>query len=426
MDEQRLPAKLLEALKNPNWRQRRSSSSSSNAGCEMTGYDGSKSRSRHTSSSDFVMVEPDNINNRKISATDRQFNTRSHTPARAVRSLDDDDQVCRVIRHATLDTSRYSEPNGPQLFEMTARDPEQPLDYNMPLAVMRPLKPCPPPMLEPPVVEAVLEMAEPDQTRSTTRLPSNKDAAFRRLLDKLNRSAATTAATRSREANDSGYGTAAGSDEQGTQMPAPPPTSDQLVLQMLVDAGGRRAGRELTVSDSPLNYYRPPELNVADEGVKFRHDLNPKAREFLSFVREAAMEQQSSATKTAVPDGANCVTPKQNATACNPVPVPMPVLYPLTLPQVPEMSAMQLAPFLGVANAAVMEAAAMAAVAARAPLFPCPKPAQAYEAYIEQRKAMEPGYAMECRLRQQRRAKRAHQGRVQYSATQLLMLRSKP
>ncbi|PHH67726.1 hypothetical protein CDD82_1176 [Ophiocordyceps australis] len=47
--------------------------------------------------------------------------------------------------------------------------------------------------------------------------------------------------------------------------------------------------------------------------------------------------------------------------------------------------------------------------------MPVPKPKmpdtskqQAYEAYIEQRKAMEPGYAMECRLRQQRRAKRTH------------------
>ncbi|PHH62360.1 hypothetical protein CDD81_7222 [Ophiocordyceps australis] len=47
--------------------------------------------------------------------------------------------------------------------------------------------------------------------------------------------------------------------------------------------------------------------------------------------------------------------------------------------------------------------------------MPVPKPKmpdtskqQAYEAYIEHRKAMEPGYAMECRLRQQRRAKRTH------------------
>ncbi|RDA83555.1 hypothetical protein CP532_5356 [Ophiocordyceps camponoti-leonardi (nom. inval.)] len=442
IDEQRLPAKLLEALKNPNWRQRRSSSSSSNAGSEMTGCEGSKSRSRHTSSSDFGMVEPDNINNRKISATDRQFNTRSHTPARAVHSLDDDDQVCHVIRHATLDTSRYSDPCGPLLFEMTPRDPEQPLDYNMPLAVMRPLKQCPPPSAGS-MVETMVEKPKTDQTRSTTtttttRQQSNKDAAFRRLLDKLNQSAAAAAHTRSRGANDSGYGTAAGSDEQGTQMPPAPPTSDQLVLQMLVDAGGRRAGRELTVSDSPINYYRPRELSLADEGVKLRHDLNPKAREFLSFVREAGMEPQPSPVKRTHPDGANCPAPKQDAAVYNPVPVPMPVLYPLTMPQLPEMSAMQLAPLLGAANAAVMEAAAMAAAAARAPLFPCAKPAQgwgpprvpnawdqqAYEAYIEQRKAVEPGYAMECRLRQQRRAKRAHQGRVQYSAKQLLMLRS--
>ncbi|RDA93671.1 hypothetical protein CP533_4902 [Ophiocordyceps camponoti-saundersi (nom. inval.)] len=432
-DEQRLPAKVLEALKNPNWRQRRSSSSSSNAGSEMTSYDGSKSRSRHTSSSDFVMVEPDNINNRKISATDRQFNTRSRAPAHSVHSLDEDDQVCHVIRHTNLDPSRRSEPYGPQLFEMTAHDPEHLLDSAVPFAVMRPLKPH-----LPSTVEHRAEKQKPGQTRSASRQQSNKDVAFQRLLEKLNRSAATAATPRSRETNDSGYATAFGSEEQGTKMPAQR-TSDQLVLQQLVEAGRRRAPREHTVSDSPINFCRSLKLSVPDEGVKSRHDLNPKAREFLSFVREEATEPRSSPAKTAVTDSADRPAPKQTAAVYNPVAVPMPVLYPLTLPNLPEMSAMQLAPFLGAANAAVMEAAAMAAAAARAPLFPYPKPAQvwsqprvpnawdqqAYEAYIEQRKALEPGYAMECRLRQQRRAKRSHQGRVQYSARQLLMLRSK-
>ncbi|UNI20567.1 hypothetical protein JDV02_006642 [Purpureocillium takamizusanense] len=46
------------------------------------------------------------------------------------------------------------------------------------------------------------------------------------------------------------------------------------------------------------------------------------------------------------------------------------------------------------------------------PQMPNAREQQAYEAYIEQRKAMEPGYAMECRQRQQRRAKRNQAARL--------------
>ncbi|PFH55939.1 hypothetical protein XA68_17369 [Ophiocordyceps unilateralis] len=540
-DEQRLPAKLLEALKNPNWRQRRSSSSSSNAelpGSEMTSHDGSKGRCRYTPSSgsfESFKVEPDNINNRKISPTDRQFNTRlgSHVPthapsARHTQSLDErrDEDVeltglCHVIRHGNLDASRCGS-YGPQLFEMMPLNQDISagvvhalggLGYTMPLAVVRRLKlrsddvpvpsnagkDCRSGMMTMPMhvcSRSADENQKPGQTlrgakpARTLTLGGGKqtgrDSAWERVIQKLNKSDERATTTRwSREANDSGYVTASGSEDHVAEVPA----TDALRHGSFLS--GRRAGRvvrEHTASDYSVSY--APEMVIsrvaeesviADEGVKHRHDLNPKAREFWSY-----QSSQSTADNETEPDGEAAAMQLPVEATAPYTPVSMPLLYPLTIAHLPEMPApqsLQLAPLLGLANATVIDAAARAAAAAasQGPLMqqpipapswpaqtasttnfgshslptrlqplaqavplerpvaapvpvpvPVPKPRvpnawdqQAYEAYIEQRKATEPGYAMECRLRQQRRAKKANPGRVQYDATQLLMLRGK-
>ncbi|KJZ79574.1 hypothetical protein HIM_01043 [Hirsutella minnesotensis 3608] len=67
-----------------------------------------------------------------------------------------------------------------------------------------------------------------------------------------------------------------------------------------------------------------------------------------------------------------------------PAPLQIPILPPSTVPMAPPPMPLPVAK----------------------PKVPNAGDQQAYEAYIEQRKAMDPGYAMECRLRQQRRARR--------------------
>lgn len=54
------------------------------------------------------------------------------------------------------------------------------------------------------------------------------------------------------------------------------------------------------------------------------------------------------------------------------------------------------------------------------PRIPNPKNQQAYEAWIEWRKANEPGYAMECKLRQQRRAQRHLPTKPKHQSGQML------
>lgn len=86
-DDQRSGSKFLEAMKNPNWRDRRidgtssSSSGTEPAGPETSSLQRTMARARHwlaSSCADAAKIEPDNIGNRKISASDRQFDVR-HT-----------------------------------------------------------------------------------------------------------------------------------------------------------------------------------------------------------------------------------------------------------------------------------------------------------------------------------------------------------
>lgn len=259
-----------------------------------------------------------------------------------------------------------------------------------------------------------------------------------------------------------------------------------------------RERRDLTASDSALPNYRSngprrrqaessEDSGIADVGIAKGHNLNPKAREFLSFVPgpEKAVEQHtldplllasegnqdsskgviSGVGAWTAPQPANCAAPFQQ----------MPLIYVMPPFSLEPMGALgqhqtpQIPPWLGAssngpglaANIAAnfpprlddclypkgpqptpiwsgggngqaqpigplcpmpptqMEQFPTPAVQMGPPMglparpLPVPKPKlpnaggqQAYEAYIEQRKAMEPGYAIECRLRQQRRAKR--------------------
>ncbi|KAJ6443260.1 DUF124 domain-containing protein [Purpureocillium lavendulum] len=90
-DSQRASCKLTEAMKNPNWRDRGpdgGSSSSANVSTDESHALGlSSAGSRRwgwvssSSGDSYVIVEPDNINNRKISPADRRYHARQSVDA---------------------------------------------------------------------------------------------------------------------------------------------------------------------------------------------------------------------------------------------------------------------------------------------------------------------------------------------------------
>ncbi|KAF4584108.1 Tryptophan RNA-binding attenuator protein-like protein [Ophiocordyceps camponoti-floridani] len=501
-----MPTKLLEALKNPNWRQRRSSSeSSSNADLEVTSHARSRSRYSTSGSFDSDKVEPDNINNRKISPIDRQFNTRNvaaaaavtanHAPVRQDSVDDRRDELsglCHVMRHQNLDPSLCGG-YGPQLFELTLVDADDTagvvnslgnaagvvhaltgLAYPVPLAMIRRFKPLEgskasssssPSSSSIPAEHqrSAMMFSDENQTSGQVRRGQqvSRDLAWEKVIKKLNKSNGSV--SKARSSRDSGYGTASGSEEQAAE--GPPFVS----YRHPVSHGGRRVLREQTASDHSITYglegacriieaqpVAPAKEPVISEAFKFRHDLNPKAREFLSsptWSQQSLGKTGEAPMMTTQPTPAEKVTMTQLPAEPCPLygPMSMPyhqALIPLPMPQPPGMPGtlqpLRPPPLVGLGNRLPPQPSwtngagqgfgtgPMAGPPNVDRPAPVPKPRvpnacdqQAYEAYIEQRKATEPGYAMECRLRQQRRAKRGHPGRVQYEAAQLLMLRGK-
>ncbi|KND89601.1 hypothetical protein TOPH_05623 [Tolypocladium ophioglossoides CBS 100239] len=123
-DDQRNGSTFLEAMKNPNWRERRtdgtsSSSSTELAGAETSSLERTMARARHwlaSSSADSAKVEQDNISNRKISASDRQFAVRHKIDGAACRDgcgagpekpggACEPKGLCGVMRRLNIDAS---------------------------------------------------------------------------------------------------------------------------------------------------------------------------------------------------------------------------------------------------------------------------------------------------------------------------------
>ncbi|KAM4063918.1 hypothetical protein HRG_007008 [Hirsutella rhossiliensis] len=582
-EEQRLTAKFLEAIKNPNWRERQRSSSSSStidlAGPDSADLDNIRPWTGAGASPppvDSGKVEPDNVNNRKISVSDRQFNVRRESNSMSSTSYDECDSrpeksdgtseseiFCSIIRLESLDTSSSGD-LGPRIIEVVPCDATransltQPLDgsgHAQKLATLQRLGPAKAPDRESdpteryqfaplyfirkqgmeetlatsttvdrkssrtPVAssERGTEKKRPTSSRGTaddepscgargdpqkTSLDA-KNVAFRKMLEKLRKGPAAVQPPPIqplRETRDSGFSTRSGSDAAVEE--ASVDTHDNINTLLSVPASTRekRVQRGLTASDSAVVDYgskrawrpqaeRSEDSGVADVGGAKSHDLNPKAREFLSFVPDGHLSPEKAEeqhllrpllfTSDNSQDGGKDVlsgvgtgaeTQSANSAAILP---PMPLMYSLQVPQVtpwleaannalgwaakiaaacpPRLDSHLKGPQptpswfgggggltqpIGLVSAPQMAGSGLHSLPARLhcpmpptqmPLIPgpatqlgpparpmpVPKPKlpnagdqQAYEAYIEQRKAMEPGYALECRLRQQRRAKR--------------------
>lgn len=137
---QRTTSKLAEALKNPNWRDRGTdggSFSSLNISADESraaGLDGALSRPRgwpSSSSGSLYAVEPDNINNRKVSMADRLFNVRPPTNATPRETASDRTpgrhggeavaaDLCRVMGQVSLD--EFSGCSGIFLLDVSGRN----------------------------------------------------------------------------------------------------------------------------------------------------------------------------------------------------------------------------------------------------------------------------------------------------------------
>ncbi|KAL3960697.1 hypothetical protein ACCO45_005814 [Purpureocillium lilacinum] len=137
---QRTTSKLAEALKNPNWRDRGTdggSFSSLNISADESraaGLDGALSRPREwpsSSSGSLYAVEPDNINNRKVSMADRLFNVRPPTNATPRETASDRTpgrhggeavtaDLCRVMGQVSLD--EFSGCSGIFLLDVSGRN----------------------------------------------------------------------------------------------------------------------------------------------------------------------------------------------------------------------------------------------------------------------------------------------------------------
>ncbi|PNY24221.1 Uncharacterized protein TCAP_05844 [Tolypocladium capitatum] len=505
-DDQRNGSKFLEAMKNPNWRERRTDGTSSN-GTETTSSETSSlertmARARHwlaSSSADSAKVEPDNISNRKISASDRQFDVRYRMDGAACRDgraagLEkpgggfEPRGLCGVMRRLNIDASPSREGlhvievtphigEGPGLSPIVAeiqlvqvlgtpghglheREQQPHSSYGTGRGADRSTRGS---SQEFEAVKPSLGQDHGPLAMSGDGLKSNlnaKNIAFQRMLKKLNIRTAENGPCR--EDRD-GYRTGSGSDAVAEE---PDKSTSGLVSF---------ARRDKTASDYGVSYRPAANCSHRAEGSKDSdyssdrfNSLNPKAREFLSFRADEpdVAEQRKnrgfqascesfngggdSGSPTGVWSGASCepvpfvygTAPQYsplmliqpgfglanmlgsavNAMPCPPQPQPAPSWLGGAgmLPR-PSMSssAFQSLParFHATVPPVPVHPVPVSALPSQVSAFgrpaPVPKPKvpnawdqQAYEAYIEQRKAMEPGYAMECRLRQQRRARR--------------------
>lgn len=339
-------------------------------------------------------------------------------------------------------------------------------------------------------------------------MAKSRDAAFLKMLEKLNKPPGSKPLAR--EVRDSGYRTGSGSDEVSAN--STDAARGQTARQRC-ETGVNTVRRENTASDFVVNYRAPEPGSHEAEGSRSSgtadgekpnsNCLNPKAREFLSFLFEDPILETRAARRgfsvTRATSGScesqesgrditseRVVTSAPYLTAGVPCFDPAPVVCSSMSPREntasrPEVRPMSSLPYglgsgynnsLGLtfgSNArpvsdglwgrefplpegwfrgAIIHGSGKASSTgpqlaestfctlpsrsqakmpfplpilpgsmAQAQPFgrpaPVPKPKepdawgqQAYEAYIEQRKAMEPGYALECKMRQQRRAQR--------------------
>ncbi|PHH79024.1 hypothetical protein CDD83_3901 [Cordyceps sp. RAO-2017] len=133
-DDQRPKSRPIEAMRNPNWRQRHGSGSWDLTASETGSSDSADSQLRAWMAfggANSGRVEPDNISNRKISATDRQFNTRhlsTGPPRRDTGACPPEKPggavepggLYEVARHESLDASHFGE-HTPLMFHVTPR-----------------------------------------------------------------------------------------------------------------------------------------------------------------------------------------------------------------------------------------------------------------------------------------------------------------
>lgn len=461
-----MTSKFLEAIKNPNWRQRQRSSSSST--CDLAGPDSADlentractGQGKSASPVDSGKIEPDNVRNRKISVSDRQFNVRRQSNSLSSTSYDECDSrpersdstsesetFCNITRHENLDGSLSSDA-GPHIFEFVLCDapreksPAQSLDgpgHDSTLAMLQRLEigpvktshrgPSPTgachlhPLFFPPGQgsEEVSVSSTRDHGKSFTaptasaergiekqRLASGrgtalcelpctasndtqrasleaKNAAFQKMLGKLRKGPSTSQLRR--EMRDSGYTTRSGSDAAAEE--ASVDTHEKKpILRVPVSKREKRVQREFTASESAMFGYdskrhrraeaeRSDDSGIADIGGVRGHDLNPKAREFLSFVVGAhsapgpaeqqhrllpllgTSEDDREEGKGLAPD--DVVAAESQPSSCAAILPPVPLLYGLMRPPfpleptgAPNPSQMpQITPWSGAANCAL-------------------------------------------------------------------------
>ncbi|POR39172.1 Uncharacterized protein TPAR_00628 [Tolypocladium paradoxum] len=360
-DEQRNGSKFLEAMKNPNWRDRRtdvtSSSNSTGLTSSETGsLERTMARARHwlaSSSADSAKVEPDNINNRKISASDRQFDVRHEIDGVACRDgclavpekpggAFETKGLCGMMRRRNIEASP-SRDEGLHVIEITphvatggsmTRDDCDGFGHSSVVAKIQLVQVVPTETpsrgsnhghghrsterstrgsaseefeaaVKPSLGQNTIEAPPAQDHRplgDDARLPAGdgqrgnlnaKNIAFQKMLKKLKIRTAGNAS--SQEDSDSGYGTGLGSD----------PVAEE-------PAGNTRAGksptsgldsfvrRDKTASDYAVSY-RPAatsshraeaskDSGISDYSSDKFNSLNPKAREFLSFKPDGSVQ----------------------------------------------------------------------------------------------------------------------------------------
>ncbi|UKZ73050.1 hypothetical protein TrVFT333_000689 [Trichoderma virens FT-333] len=201
----------------------------------------------------------------------------------------------------------------------------------------------------------------------------------------------------------------------------------------------QRADERKQASSEMLTGYRPRGLETShkentsrpgQEYARFKN-LNPKAREFLSFVSNRSSDSedgnmkplQALTTEAFMSTGghANAMSlaglGQPNVSSFEQHPPPYELVRLAAAPDIGPGTGGNRSvwwPVLDICFANIHNAVAAFTHTIGVSATPVPKPRrpdpgdqQAYEAWIEWRKANEPGYALECRLRQQRRAQRS-------------------
>lgn len=286
-----------------------------------------------------------------------------------------------------------------------------------------------------------------------------KNAAFQRLLDKLRRPPSTASQAQG-SSEDSGYSSKAGFVAVSYRVPKPPQSGGVV--------RGEHTASDFIVSyreqsESARHIGRFSESTRPDAAGTMSNSLNPKAREFLSFgLAKTKLSDEEAQAALDVRDMMESAflqaqLMRIGGRSLDSTPSPMPLhsadcgyapgplgggggAYAAAAPQLMAgwypgsdifgrpnaVPTGYQAPGHGCHTmparlhpcAPMMVGPGAVPVPVPGPFgagppIPVPKPLmpntqgqQAYEEYIERRKAMEPGYAIECRLRQQRRAKR--------------------